>query len=74
MKNTRVELDDIFRPVAKHRVIRKWENRNFHLMVKLGMAMHDGASRDSVRANNLQANYWRTQLLQLGGSIHGKNI
>lgn len=62
-----------YRAVAKHRVTRKWENRNLRLMRKQGTAAHGGASRDSARTSILSANYMRTQLLQLGGSIRGKN-
>lgn len=61
------------KPVAKRRVLRKWSNRVVRLRRRLGAMAQAGEDMDSARYWQLHGNVYGTRVLQLGGSLRGRN-
>lgn len=61
------------KPVAKLRVLRKWENRITRLHRRIGAMVVAGEDMDSTRSWQLQGNVLGTRTLQFGDSIKGRN-
>lgn len=51
------------------RQIRKWQNRNFRLMVQLGWLARNGVSRESEHAQRIVRNTERTFSLYNGKQV-----